>query len=81
MGVLLGDRIGAQPLAETRQRMGHGRDAGRVGAVELADQVDDSRQALLVHRDLGRLQLEAGQVSDALDLRACEGHRGEEKGE
>ena len=57
--------------------MGHGRDARRVGTVELTDQVDDSRQALLVHGNLGRLQLEAGQVSDTFDLRAREGHGGE----
>src|SRR5512138_1999435 len=56
--------------------MSHRLDTGRVGAIQLADEVENARKALLVDRNLGLLQFEPRQVSDACNLFACERHRG-----
>src|SRR5881394_3293963 len=51
-----------------------GGDLGGLGAIQGADEVEDPRQAVLVHRDLGGGEIEPRQGGDARDLFACEGH-------
>src|SRR5262245_15653854 len=65
-----------QSLCGARQWMRHRLDTRSVGTIELADEVENARKALLIDRNLGLLQFEPGQVSDARDLFACERHKG-----
>src|SRR5262249_15229032 len=51
--VLFGHDIGTQALREARERMRHRLDAGRLGGIELPDEIDDLRQAVLVNGHLG----------------------------
>src|SRR5207249_3335718 len=74
--VPLGDPVRPAPLRQPGKRMRHGGDAGGIDALQGADEIQDLRQALLVHRDLGRREVEPRQGGDARDLFACEGHGG-----
>jgi hypothetical protein len=51
--VLLGHDVGPQALREARQRVRHGLDAGCLGRIELPDEIDDLRKAVLVDGDFG----------------------------
>src|SRR6266513_1858498 len=53
VAVLLGHHVRPQALRQAGKRMRHRRDVGGVGAVQGADEVEDPRQAVLVHRELG----------------------------
>ena len=53
VAVLLGHHVRPQGLRQAGKRMRHRSDAGGVGAIQGADEVENPRQAVLVHRDLG----------------------------
>src|SRR5581483_994488 len=55
--------------------MRHGLDTGGVGPIELTDEVENRRQALLIYRKLGGSERQARQVGDILDLFTCQQHR------
>ena len=73
--VLFGHDVGAHALCETRERMSHGLDTRGLRRVELPDEIDDLREAVLVDRDLGFGQRETGEMRDGVDLVAIEAHR------
>ena len=72
--VLLRDLIRAQALREARQRVRHRLDTLRLGTIQLAHEVENARQALLIDRNLGLVELEAREMRDVRDLLACQGH-------
>ena len=72
--IRLGDDIGSQPLRLSRQWVCHRGDTGCICFVELADEVKNRRQALLIDSKLGRLELEARQMRDVFNLFACQCH-------
>src|SRR5690606_13386074 len=54
--------------------MSHRRDAAGIGTVQLADEVEDAREALLIDGRLAFGERQARKVRDALDLLASQGH-------
>src|SRR5437868_2424823 len=73
--VLFGHDVGSHALCETRERMSHGLDPLRGSGIELPDEIDDLRKAVLVDRDLGFGQRETCEMRDRVDLVAIEAHR------
>src|SRR5690242_14311896 len=53
--IALRDGIWTQSLCEARQGMRHRFDAGSVGAIQLADEVENARKTALIDRNLGLL--------------------------
>src|SRR5579862_2919330 len=68
------DLILTQPLRQAGERVGQRGDVAGLAGLERAHEVDDSRQALLVDRDLLGGELQTRQGGDACDLLACEAH-------
>ena len=61
-------------MRTTRKRVSHGLDALGVCTVQLAHEVENARQALLINRDLRLIQLQSRELRDVLDVGASEGH-------
>src|SRR5438067_36298 len=74
VAVLLGHHVRPQPLREPGERVRHREDAFGTGALQGADEIQDLRQTLLVHRDLGRREVEPRQSGNSCDLLARESH-------
>src|SRR5437016_142030 len=74
VAVLLGHHVRPQPLREPGERVRHRGDAFGTGALQGADEVQDLRQTLLVHRDLGRREVEPREGGNSCDLIARESH-------
>src|SRR5204863_3457856 len=53
----------------------HGLHSGRGRGIQLPDEIDDLRKAVLVHRNLGVGQRQTCEMRDGVDLIAIEAHR------
>src|SRR5262249_30625625 len=54
--------------------MRHGLDALGIRAIQLAYEIENARQALLINRDLRLIQLETRELRDVFDVCASECH-------